>query len=91
MAVEHRLSGLQVGVAGHDHIEIVFGLFDQRIFQQQAQIDPARFIQLIQSDPHCYRLDGQDKLRINRELTDVGSRLDMLEYLFHEIALRDAA
>lgn len=61
------------------------------LFEQKANIDPARIIQLIQSDPHCYRLDGQDKLRINRELPDMESRLKILEYLFHEIALRDAA
>lgn len=61
------------------------------LFEQKANIDPARIIQLIQSDPHCYRLDGQDKLRINRELPDMESRLKILEHLFHEIALRDAA
>lgn len=61
------------------------------LFEQKANIDPARIIQLIQTDPHCYRLDGQDKLRINRELPDMESRLKILEYLFHEIALRDAA
>ncbi len=61
------------------------------LFEQQANIDPAKTIQLIQSDPHCYRLDGQDKLRINRELPDIDSRLNILEYLFHEIAVRDAA
>ena len=61
------------------------------LFEQKANIDPARIIQLVQTDPHCYRLDGQDKLRINRELPDMESRLKILEYLFHEIALRDAA
>lgn len=60
-------------------------------FQPKANIDPGRIIQLIQSYPASYKLDGQDKLRINKELPDAESRLQILEYLFAEIALKDAA
>ena len=30
---QHRLGTLQVGVARHDHVEVVFGLLDQRVAQ----------------------------------------------------------
>ncbi len=60
-------------------------------FQPRANIDPGRIIQLIQSDPVSYKLDGQDKLRITKELPDAESRLEILEYLFNEIALKIAA
>ena len=61
------------------------------LFEKQANIDPTRLIQLIQNDPHRFRLDGQDKLRIHQTLPDMESRLEILETLFHEIGLQDAA
>lgn len=61
------------------------------VFQPEANIDPSRIIHLIQSDPSSYKLDGQDKLRINKELPDAESRFQILEYLFNEIALKIAA
>ena len=68
------------------------GLNGGRIFfQPEANIDPVRIIQLIQSDPSRYKLDGQDKLRISKDLPDAESRLQILEYLFNEIALKIAA
>ena len=60
-------------------------------FEAGANIDPGQIIRLIQSDPAAYRLDGQDKLRINKELPDLESRLQILEFLFDEIALKNAA
>ncbi len=72
--------------------KIDLGLKGGRLFfQEKASIDPNRIIQLIQSDPVSYRLDGQDKLRINKELPDIESRLQILESLFDEIALKNAA
>ncbi|MCZ6804745.1 MAG: transcription-repair coupling factor [Proteobacteria bacterium] len=72
--------------------KIDLGMNGGRIFfQPKANIDPARIIQLIQSDPGSYRLDGQDKLRITRELPDTETRLQILEFLFDEIALKNAA
>ena len=72
--------------------KIDMGLKGGRIFfQPDANIDPGRIIQLIQSDPSSYKLDGQDKLRISKELPDAESRFQILEYLFNEIALKIAA
>jgi transcription-repair coupling factor (superfamily II helicase) len=72
--------------------KIDLGLNGGRIFfQEKASIDPMGIIQLIQSDPVSYRLDGQDKLRINMDLPDIESRLNVLKYLFNEITLKNAA
>ena len=72
--------------------KIDLGMNGGRIFfHAKANIDPARIIQLIQSDPVSYRLDGQDKLRISKELPDTETRLQILEFLFDEIALKNAA
>ena len=72
--------------------KIDLGLNGGRIFfQEKASIDPMGIIQLIQSDPVSYKLDGQDKLRINMDLPDIESRLNVLKYLFNEITLKNAA
>ncbi len=72
--------------------KIDIGLNGGRVFfEEKATIDPMGIIQLIQSDPARYRLDGQDKLRINMDLPDIEDRLQILEYLFDEITLKNAA
>ncbi len=72
--------------------KIDIGLNGGRVFfEEKASIDPMGIIQLIQSDPARYRLDGQDKLRINMDLPDIEDRLQILEYLFDEITLKNAA
>lgn len=72
--------------------KIDLGLKGGRLFfQEKASIDPNGIIQLIQSDPMSYRLDGQDKLRITMDLPDIESRLNLLNNLFNEITLKNAA
>jgi transcription-repair coupling factor (superfamily II helicase) len=72
--------------------KIDLGLNGGRIFfEEKASIDPNGIIQLIQSNPSSYKLDGQDKLRIIMELPDIESRLNILNYLFAEITLKNAA
>jgi len=72
--------------------KIDIGLKGGRIFfQPDANIDPVRIIQLIQTAPSSYKLDGQDKLRIIKELPDAESRLETLKYIFNEITLKIAA
>ena len=61
-------------------------------FQVQTSIDPLRVIELLQSQPQHYRLDGNDKLRITKELPDAESRYRMLSDLFATLSIRkDAA
>jgi transcription-repair coupling factor (superfamily II helicase) len=60
-------------------------------FHENANIDPARIIQLIKTEPQIYKFDGQDKLRVLKKLPDVESRIQALYDLFVEISTRDAA
>ena len=60
-------------------------------FSDEANIDPAKIIHLIQSEPQTYKLDGQDKLRISKELPDIIDRFKMLDNLLNTITTRNAA
>ncbi len=55
------------------------------LFHKQTSLDPGKIIQLIQSEPHAYKLDGQDKLRIIRELSEPVDRFQELEELLDHI------
>ncbi len=50
-------------------------------FVARPDIDPGRIIQLIQSAPRVYRLDGPTRLRITQELPDAVSRTRSIETL----------
>ena len=60
-------------------------------FMEKPNIDPGKIIQLIQTRPGIYRMDGRDKLRIVRELPNSDQRFDLLENLFTVLAVSDAA
>jgi len=45
------------------------------VFREKPEIDPMAIIRLIQQQPRVYKLDGQDKLRINLELPGAAERL----------------
>jgi transcription-repair coupling factor (superfamily II helicase) len=60
-------------------------------FSDEGNIDPARVISLIQSEPHSYRFDGRDKLRVIKELSTAEARILLLDDLLGSIAARDAA
>ncbi len=60
-------------------------------FSPNNQVDPVKIVQLIQTKPSIYRLDGQDKIRIVKDLPEVADRFTMLDNLLNEIATRDAA
>lgn len=87
-----KISTLKL-LAKHSGVrKIDIGLNGGRIFFiEKANIDPIRVLKLIQSDPVCYKLDGQDKLRINIELPDIESRIQALKNIFDEIVVKDAA
>ncbi len=61
------------------------------MFHEQTNLDPVKIIQLIQSEPHSYKLDGQDKLRMIKDLPEAEDRFRALEKLFDYIGSRDAA
>ena len=60
-------------------------------FKENSNVDSKRIIDLIQSNPEHYKLDGQNKLKINKEFIDKFSRINFLEHFFDEITLRVAA
>lgn len=60
-------------------------------FDPEPNIDPARVIRLVQYQSQTYRMDGGDKLRVNREMPTTDSRISVLETLLQELGTRDAA
>jgi transcription-repair coupling factor (superfamily II helicase) len=60
-------------------------------FHEQTNIDSGQLINLIQSQPQNYKLDGQDKLRIVQNMPDSAVRFKMLADLLESITMRDAA
>jgi transcription-repair coupling factor (superfamily II helicase) len=50
-----------------------------------------RIIQLIQKQPGEYKLDGGEKLRINKELPDPTDRIEELSNLLATLAEKEAA
>ena len=55
------------------------------VFHQQTHLDPVKILELIQSEPQSYKLDGQDKLRITKVLPEVEQRINELEGLLDTI------
>ncbi len=60
-------------------------------FHEQSNIDTGQLINLIQSQPQIYKLDGQNKLRIIQDIPDYTVRFEMLNDLLESITVRDAA
>lgn len=64
----------------------------QIVFGDTPSVDPGRLIELIQSQPRVYRLDGQHKLRFNRPSAEVDERFDRLHELLGKLGRpREAA
>ncbi len=60
-------------------------------FNEQTNIDTGQLINLIQSQPQSYKLDGQNKLRIIQDIPDSAMRFKILADLLESITMRDAA
>lgn len=56
------------------------------LFDKEPNIEPMTIIQLIQSQPAKYKLDGQDKLRFTENMEDADSRLLALNKLLDNLA-----
>jgi transcription-repair coupling factor (superfamily II helicase) len=74
-------AGLPVGVkkieAGPKGGRIVFG--------PQPKVDPVKLVKLIQQQHQVYKLDGKDKLRFIKELSDAEARSLEVEHLLDKI------
>ncbi len=55
------------------------------LFGDQPKIDPLRLIQLMQSRPREFRLEGGDKLRFFRDLADPARRVAQIDALVKEL------
>ena len=60
-------------------------------FTDKPDIDPLKIIQLIQNQPRTYKLDGNDKLRVNQDLPDAAARITLLDNLLDELSEQQAA
>jgi len=60
-------------------------------FRDEAPIDPAKIVRMIQTWPSVYRLDGANKLRLSLEMPHETDRLEALNSLLEELGTRDAA
>ena len=75
----------------HDHLKriqrIEAGPKGGRIlFGAQPRIDPVHMIELIQTRPKEFKLDGGDKLRFIRDLADPQSRIDQVQRVLHALS-----
>jgi len=69
-----------------------FGANGGRItFREKPDIDPMAIIRLVQNYPRVYKLDGQDKLKINLELPGSSERVRAAQELLGRLGARKAA
>ncbi|MFT5392835.1 MAG: transcription-repair coupling factor (superfamily II helicase), partial [Gammaproteobacteria bacterium] len=61
------------------------------LFNEQPNIDPVRIITLIQTQPKLFCLDGQDKLRISKEMQTLQERVETLDQLLGSLAQKSEA
>ena len=67
--------------------KIVLGAEGGRLeFSEQAAIEPARLIRLIESEADSYQMQGPQKLRVSRELKEPRQRFAFLERLLDSLA-----
>ena len=52
------------------------------LFNEKPNVDPMKIINLIQTESQTYIIDGNDKLRISKDLQDIDTRFKFLNDLF---------
>ncbi len=58
------------------------------IFGPEPDVDPATIIQLIQSQPQHYSLDGPDKIRFRFDMAEVAARITGVDRLLDNLSVR---
>ena len=72
--------------------KIQFGENGGRVFfDLERSINQDSIVQLIQANPHDYKLGGSDMLRLLARLSNVDARFDFLDKMLDTIALQKAA
>ena len=83
----HQVTELKIKAGKLGIKKIEYGPDGGRIiFIEQPDIDPMKIIQLIQSKPDTYKLDGNDKLRLLKADEDIEKRIKELEKLFNHLS-----
>ncbi len=60
-------------------------------FMDETNVDISSLLQLIQSEPGKYSLDGQNTLRVMGEMPDMDSRIKVITNVLDSITMKDAA
>ena len=55
------------------------------VFNSKPNIEPLRIIELIQAEPHNFRFDGKQTLRINCQNGELESRFRLVETLLEKL------
>jgi len=55
-------------------------------FEEQPDIDPARLIQLIQTRPQEFQLDGSERLRFRADLAEPATRVERVRAVVGALA-----
>jgi len=79
---ELRFKAKKVGIRKID----VFDQSGRILFDKEPNIEPMTIIQLIQSQPAKFKLDGQDKLRFIDDMPDADSRLSVLNNVLEALS-----
>ncbi|MDX1497669.1 MAG: TRCF domain-containing protein, partial [Salinisphaeraceae bacterium] len=56
------------------------------VFNDKPYVDPARLIQLIQTEPQNYKLDGNQRLHINHDMPDAQIRHTQISELLKRLS-----
>ncbi len=81
---ELKLKAVPMGIAKID----VGATAGRLVFGAQPDVDPATIIQLIQSQPRHYNLDGADKIRFQFDMHDAGERIARVSALLDNLSPR---
>ncbi|MCK8516447.1 transcription-repair coupling factor [Methylonatrum kenyense] len=63
----------------------------QIVFGAGTQVDPGALVQLVQGSPASFRLEGQERLKVERELPDADQRFALARELIDALRLKEAA
>ena len=87
-----RVTALKLKAAPLGIRKIDFGERGGRIvFQTRPNIDTARILGLIQTQPQHFRLEGADRLKVAMDLAETDARIRTLDHLLDTLRAQDAA
>jgi len=71
-------------IVGVDTVD--YGKTQGRIqFTNDPNINPAKIIELIQTQPQVFQLDGPQKLRFTKKLDTIEDKIEFLDFLLNDL------